>query len=254
MNAPKPHPAIAVTEGLTELRGLIAANDIAGRFAGHCAVNLLLSRSQLFQDLFVLFFSNSKRNGFFVEFGATDGIDLSNSFILERQFGWTGILAEPAQCWHQVLKANRKAAIDFRCVWSESGQKLEFKETALPELSTVIDLTEKDFNRNARKVGRTYQVETVSLNDLLQFHKCPKVIDYLSVDTEGSEYAILSKFDFSRYDIKIITVEHNFIEPDRGNIHALLSANGFVRVFEPLSRWDDWYLHRSIAGAAATAF
>ena len=90
-----------------------------------CAANMMRSQSQLFQDLFVVFFLQGKRNGFFVEFGATDGRGLSNTFILERDFQWNGILAEPARCWHAALKSARRAAIDTRCVWSESGQTLE---------------------------------------------------------------------------------------------------------------------------------
>ena len=72
-------------------------------------------------------------------------------------------------------------------------------------------------------------------------HQAPKVIDYLSIDTEGSELEILSAFDFTRYDIRLITVEHNFSD-DRSKIHDLLRQNKFRRTFENLSRWDDWYV------------
>jgi hypothetical protein len=54
------------------------------------------SQSQYKQDIFVLTQLGFKRNGYFAEFGATNGLELSNSYLLERQFGWSGILAEPA--------------------------------------------------------------------------------------------------------------------------------------------------------------
>ena len=63
------------------------------------------------------------------------------------------------------------------------------------------------------------------LLDLLAAHNCPREIDYLSIDTEGSELPILNAFDFSKYDIKIVTVEHNYCEPDRQQIHDLLFAD-----------------------------
>jgi hypothetical protein len=48
-------------------------------FMKYCALNMEHSHSQLFQDLLVLFLLEEKRNGYFVEFGATDGIKLSNT-------------------------------------------------------------------------------------------------------------------------------------------------------------------------------
>ena len=250
----EPHPVIVSFERLREIRETILRyrktnpGDAAGMFVNFCAANLLNSPAQLFQDLLVIFFLKGKRNGFFVEFGATNGVDLSNTVSLERNLQWKGILAEPAKCWHAALKNNRSAAIDTRCVWSQSGAKLEFKEAELAELSTLNDLVDKDFNKVGRVNGTTYSVDTVSLNDLLKAHNCPREIDYMSIDTEGSELPILQAFDFSAYDIKIITVEHNFVEPNRQQIHDLMTANGMVRVFEPLSQFDDWYIKHSIVG------
>ena len=94
----------------------------------------------------------------------------------------------------------------------------------------------------------SYPVTTIALNDLLEAHAAPRVIDYMSVDTEGSEYRILKAFDFSKYDVRMMTVEHNFCEPDRENIRVLLAVNGFTRVFTELSKWDDWYVKDALLG------
>jgi len=248
------NPIVASFDGLLTTRDLlmryVAQNpgDLGGLFAKYCAVNFMNAHGQLLQDLFALFMHKGKRNGFFVEFGATNGSDLSNTWVLEHHFGWRGILAEPATVWHEALRANRKATIDTRCVWSRTGDRLEFTETDAAELSTLSSLVEGDFNSSGRGNGKTYSVDTVSLNDLLRTHNAPKVVDFMSVDTEGSEGDILKAFDFSKYDVRVMTVEHNFVEPKRTEIHDLLSANGFVRVFEPLSKFDDWYVKRAIVG------
>ena len=69
----------------------------------------------------------------------------------------------------------------------------------------------------------------------LRHHGAPKTIDYLSIDTEGSELEILSAFDFSAYHVRIITVEHNY-SPMRGKLHDLLTSNSFTRAFERIFR------------------
>jgi FkbM family methyltransferase len=199
------------------------------------------SQSQLRQDLLVLYLENFKRKGFFVEFGATNGIDLSNTYLLETEFGWDGILAEPAVCWQPDLKLNRMAAIENRCVWSSSGAHIEFNETAIPELSTVDSFSYSDLHSTGRKTGKRYIVETISINDLLKEYKAPRHIDYLSIDTEGSEFEILSSLDFEQYSFGVITCEHNFTI-GREKIHALLNSHGYTRIFTEISGFDDWYV------------
>jgi len=123
------------------------------------------SKSQLSQDLFVLQCLKFKAAGFFVEFGAADGINLSNSYLLEKEYEWKGILAEPAKIWKQKLKENRNCIIESKCIWKKSGTFLPFIETSKPELSTINHFSDLDFQRDKRKDNITYEVETLSLND-----------------------------------------------------------------------------------------
>lgn len=150
------------------------------------------SKSQLRQDLFVLSQLEFKTDGYFVEFGATNGVDWSNTFLLEKLFGWKGILAEPARVWHPELDQRRSAHIEKRCVWRDSTSTLTFTEAESAELSTISSYNNSDSHRLERKKGVSYQVSTVSLNDMLAQYDAPKEIDYLSIDTEGSEFEILS--------------------------------------------------------------
>jgi FkbM family methyltransferase len=200
------------------------------------------SKSQNRQDLFVLAELAFKTNGYFIDFGATDGVTGSNSVLLEREFGWRGIAAEPARCWHEQLRVNRRCIIDTSCVWKETGASLTFNEvTQHPSLSTIGSFTDSDSYSQARHAGMTYEVKTVSLLDLLAMHDAPRDIDYLSIDTEGSELDILSSFDFSKYRIRVITCEHNYT-PARQAIYDLLRGQGYVRKYETLSKYDDWYV------------
>ena len=199
------------------------------------------SRSQLGQDLFVLSELEFKTNGYFVEFGATDGVNGSNSCMLEKEFGWSGILSEPAKRWHKSLFGNRNCSIETDCVWRESNQTVTFHEADFGELSTIDTFSSSDYREQERKRGQRYDVKTISLEDLLGRYEAPPEIDYLSIDTEGSEYEILNSFDFDKYRIKIITCEHNFT-PQRDKIFALLTSKGYKRKYESVSKVDDWYV------------
>lgn len=202
------------------------------------------SKSQLAQDLFVLSETlGADCSPYFVEFGATDGVLLSNTHLLETQLGWAGILAEPAKTWHDKLRQNRSCTIDLRCVAATSGQQLGFVEHG--EISSLTDYANSgDWASQARMESTIrYNVETISLVDLLAIHGAPAKMAYLSIDTEGSELAILEAFDFSRYSFKVITVEHNYT-PARQAIHDLLTAHGYERKLTELSAFDDWYVLR----------
>ena len=199
------------------------------------------SRAQLGQDILAVLISHYQFNNYFVEFGATNGFDLSNTELLESQMGWTGLLAEPAEIWWADLDSNRTASIDHRCVWSVSGVDLNFTESK--ELSGVSELLVQRKNNDYIESGK---VRSVALGDLLMEHKTPFQIGYLSIDTEGSEFNIIEKFDFSSYSFNLITIEHNYTN-QRRQIKKLLKNNGYIRVLVDLSKWDDWYVHSEIA-------
>ena len=201
------------------------------------------SHSQLRQDLFALNQLNFKKNGFFVEFGATDGINLSNTHLLEKEFNWNGILAEPAKVYHKELSKNRSCYIEKDLVWRDSKSKLIFIETSIKDLSTIKEYFKFDFH--IRKADKQYTVDTISLNDLLKKYNAPNIIDYFSIDTEGSELDILNNFDFNSYQFRVITCEHNY-SSNRDKIYNLLSNNGYKRVMTHISQFDDWYIKTSI--------
>lgn len=201
-----------------------------------------LSKSQYHQDLFVLAELGFKRDGFFVEFGATNGVELSNSYLLEKSFGWNGILAEPARVWHSDLQKNRSCHIETNCVWRATGEKLTFNQVEASNISTLdMYSTVADGHEKARRKSTLYDVDTISLNDLLEKYKAPQVVDYLSIDTEGSEFEILKAFDFNKHQFKVITCEHNHM-PVRQDIFELLSSKGYVRKMQAVSMCDDWYI------------
>lgn len=161
---------------------------------GQVVTEQLTHHSQLCQDLWVLTQLGHKRGGVFVDIGAHDGIHFSNTYILEKGFGWTGVCVEPHPETYCDLRLNRECECLNCAAWSETGKVLQFNQH--PEHPMLSGLLES---------GAT-KVETLSLNGICQ-DLGP--IDYLSLDTEGSEIEILSTFDVERFKPTCMTIEHN---------------------------------------------
>lgn len=212
---------------------------------GKCLSNVGKTTSQNFQDIWVLHELKDKRNGFFVEFGATNGIDCSNTYLLEKEYDWKGILAEPNPYWHDELFLNRQCAISTECVYTKSDEQITFNSVNnAADLSTIQGYGDTDEHSQAREEHSSISVRTISLLDLLKKNNAPINIDYLSIDTEGSELDILKQFfiDNTIYQIKCVTVEHNNHVIQRFKLKELLEEQGYTRKFMEISRWDDYYV------------
>jgi len=245
-----------VAEGLnlTQLIYLIKEDKFAElrnsdglRFIGHCLSHATVSTSQNYQDVFAVVTNKFKR-GFFVELGATNGIDGSNTYMLEKLYGWNGLLVEPNPDCHDALMKNRNADVSTQCVHNESDKTLPFYVTSEPDLSTLVGYGNDDEHATKRAQGTIIQVDTITLYDLLKQYGSPHEIAYLSIDTEGSEYDILKKFfeqNNGKYTFDALTVEHNYNEDKRNKIYSLMTANGYRRVFTEFSRWDDFFVRNA---------
>ena len=206
------------------------------------------TNSQFGQEILALSINNWKRNGYFVEFGALGGKEHSNTYLLEKEFGWNGIVAECGKKWRESLKQNRNCHIEDRAIWRESGKELTFLACEADGLSTLEQYRSSDLHEKLRSKGETYKVMTITLEDLLIKYDAPSRIDFISIDTEGSEWDILENFPFKNYEIGLITIEHNF-NLNREKISNLLKKNGFKQIYSDLSEIEDWFvpLQTSIA-------
>ena len=209
-------------------------------------------KSQLYQDMFASFVIGDKFDKTFLEFGATNGVDLSNSYTLEKYLKWNGVLSEPSPQWHDALKKNRPHTnIITECIWSESNKELNFFVSDVGVLSSLEDFKESDKismpgNTKARlKNGKNIIVKTVSLNDIIEKQFNFKTPSYISIDTEGSEYEILKNFNFKKYRPLVFTIEHNFTELQL-KIDELMHLNEYIRVFKSLTAFDAWYVAKEI--------
>jgi len=195
------------------------------------------SYSQYGQDKFVYdhYFKNQK-TGTFVEIGADDGIRFSNTKMFE-DLGWAGLCVEPRHSAFEKLVKNRNCFCEKVAVWKDSGE-FEFLdiEGYGKGLSGLTDAyCESHRNRikgelasSAAKDSKqnTMMVECVHPNDLLDKYNLWQV-DFMSIDTEGSELDILKEIDYDHFSIRCFTVENNYKDPKMENFMA---SKGYRRV------------------------
>lgn len=219
------------------------------KYVSKISPNIKLKKtfSQHGQEYLILMLLGNIKSGYFVEFGAIDGITNSNSYYFEKFLGWNGILAEPAKKWHKKLKYNRHVHIETNCVFSESNLSFEFVETGnWKGGNTLITYLNSD-NKN-RIISDKYLVETISLNDLLDKFEAPRHIEFMSIDTEGSELEIIGSLNFSKYSFSVICIEHNDLTKKREAIRSIFEKNDYVRLplSESLTKVDDWYVSKIV--------
>lgn len=206
--------------------------------------HLGLSYSQLQQDLVAQFIllkakelDGSDASSYYVEIGANDGIYLSNTYSLEKNLGWKGILSEANQNLVPKLQTTRPSSlIDGRAVTDVSGQEVVLLMTKNSEYSSLKGIS----IQSAQLEDSTEStVISVSLTDLLTEFSAPKNIGFLSVDTEGNEYEIIQGLDSNIYRFSFVAVE---VSRNPKQIKSLMKSLGYTQILEQISLWDQWYV------------
>jgi FkbM family methyltransferase len=193
-----------------------------------------LCLSQAGQDFWVLGeVFNEKRNGFFVDVGAHDGVELSNTFLLEKRYGWGGICIEANPESFEKLEKNRRVTCLNACVDSED-RVVEFAKRGMLGgiVSAGTDIKEAEPHEVLR-------LPTQTLIDILRRNKAPNAIEYLSIDIEGAEERVLGSFDFAEYRFECMTIER----PSKA-LREVLAARQYVLIKE-IPGLDCFYVHET---------
>jgi FkbM family methyltransferase len=199
--------------------------------------------SQLFQDLAYLYFCGAPENKhYFVEVGVGNGIDHSNNLMLEKKYSMKGLLIEPDPRQKVSIKKNRKAHY-IGMAASASLKQVEFTLTSIPELSWSVTKPKDALERKALSVEK---VKAKRLNDILTEY-IPKdcVLDFLSVDVEGSELDVLDSFDLSIWKPRFVCVEHNYQTAMQEALIAYFCKDYDI-VLQGVSGCDFWFVRKDL--------
>jgi hypothetical protein len=199
-------------------------------------------------DQFVHYIFGNTHKGYYIEAGACDGKNSSNTYFLENILGWTGVLVEPTSKFN-FLNKNRPNSKNINCVLGNSNcdsvdfieftnqdyHELSCTQESFNKLSTEDSMGRKDIivlYDNAVKNKIIKKLSQKTLNSLLDEIDAPYIIDYLSLDVEGVEESVIEGIDFNKRQILLISAE---------NLHnnKILISNGYIKIKNPFDKSND---------------
>lgn len=187
--------------------------------------------SQASQDEWVL--SIIKHKGYFLDMGAFDGRQFSNTLRLE-QLGWTGLCVEANPNNFEILKQNRKCSVVHIAIANYSGE---------------LRMTD-DASSSQRSDDGDVFVKCDTIKNILRWFSAPPYIDYISSDLERMDAEIWETFPFDEYSFGLATVEHCLYEGNNNfkeRIMKVMLDNGYVLARENVedsgNKFEDWYMH-----------
>jgi FkbM family methyltransferase len=185
---------------------------------------------------------NRRRGGYFVEVGGGDGRTHSNTYVLERDYNWTGVVIEANPYYIPALRRYRTCHCVQCCVDSQEAE-IEFFQFGFVGGIVASDTDNAPHKRGMvleRHRHQLTRMQTASLQQVLESVGAPAVIDYLSIDVEGAEHRVLESVDFDRFRFEALTIER-----PTAKVHRLLRQAGYI--LERTYRCDGFYVSQGLA-------
>ena len=174
------------------------------------------------------------REGFFIEVGANDPRQNSLTYLLER-LGWSGILVDPLSTCYEKLLRVRPRSRSFRCACVAPDKTGKITLHA-PDPSSVVATIEKNVDDFDIQYAFTETCDAVTLDSLVE-QVSPARIDFLSIDTEGTELDVLLGFDLEKHRPRLILIEDKLYHLQK---HAYLTRHGYKLVKRTVL--NNWYV------------
>lgn len=205
-----------------------SAKDV--RFQDFCvnALRTNVGSSQFSQDMWLFnnIFKNyvlQKKKGFYVDSGANDWREFSNTFFFDVCLGWDGLCIEPAKEYHASLKEFRSCTLITDCI---SDRKHEMSFVSSGAGSHVVDGNGISCNTLASMLGNRSKV------------------DLWSLDVEKHELEVLKTIDFEQIEISVLLVEDFWLPVGHLDVLLLNGQSGFLKLTQfPI---DSVFVHKKL--------
>tara|TARA_X000000368_G_C23046512_1_gene719385 strand:- start:111 stop:770 length:660 start_codon:yes stop_codon:yes gene_type:complete len=174
---------------------------------------------QALQDKFVCEILKSKKNGFFLEIGSNDPIIINNTYVLEKELNWKGIMVEYKDKYLKDYKIHRQNSIH------------------VIDDATNVNYLELFLQNDVPKNIDYLQIDLEALN--------------------GSSLHVLEKLNndvLDKYKFATITFEHDIYHTNNYHIRKksreILKQRGYIFVFQDVGGsnrpFEDWYVHPAL--------
>jgi FkbM family methyltransferase len=190
-------------------------------------------------------------NGIFIEAGANNGINQSNTYYLEKELGWKGLLVEPNYILCEECKKNRINSIceNYALVSDNYNQDTisgNFNSNDSYGLMCMVkdegDYCDPQWKIERDKITNTIKVQAITLNKLLEKHNITN-IDFFSLDVEGYEISVLNGLNLNKYRPKFMLIESANREILQNTIREYM-LNKNYKFIERLSQNDDLFIDK----------
>lgn len=165
------------------------------------------------QEIILDYFKD--KTGRFIDIGANDGITLSNTRAL-AELGWCGVLVEPSpKAFHKLKQLystdTKKCFYLYNVALSTKNGKIDLFESGELLHTGDVGLVSTLHKSETKRFERTVRYETITV-DCFRWKTFLnrlyiKDFDFVSIDIEGEELAVMEQMDFSK--TQMICVETN---------------------------------------------
>lgn len=179
-----------------------------------------------------------KKNGYFIDCGAGHCTNGSNTYVLEKDFNWTGVAIDINLDGGWGIQ---RSCSGIRALLSDKPNKFE-KIVPGGGTTGILDDSSNNYIQNNVKENGYYWMPTVTLTQVLDAVKAPAIIDFFSLDVEGHELSVLKGLDVTKYTIETLCIEYNLRQPEGPNyiLEDFLESEGYVNTKAKISRDTIW--------------
>ena len=172
--------------------------------------------------------------GTFLEAGANDGILQSNSFLLEFNYGWTGICVEPIPRLFKTLQKTRINCINLNVALSGTNNEVSTVIYDNDLMSGKHDISDDDLPfTNYRRYPQRIECKVQTLSSILSNSNFSS-LDLLVLDVEGGESDILTDLMNFDFEISFILLETKYLDncerilKNRYNLQSKLTHHDYL--------------------------